>query len=64
MSRIQNQQQQQHHNGVRDRKYHVSVNSSMTPEQVEFIDRVKPPEFSTSEWMRQTIRHRYPDFPF
>lgn len=46
----------------RARKYHVSVNASMTPEQVMFIDKHRN-GLSTSEWLRQTVRSVYPEFP-
>jgi hypothetical protein len=47
----------------RERRYHVSVNVSMIPDEVKFIDANRQTGLSRSEWIRQAIRMSYPDFP-
>jgi hypothetical protein len=45
------------------RRYHVSVNVSMIPDEVRYIDANRQTGLSRSEWIRQAIRMSYPDFP-
>jgi hypothetical protein len=47
------------------RKMHVSVNISMTPSQVDYLDEKRGGKngTKTSVWIRQLIHSVYPDFP-
>lgn len=44
------------------RKMHCSVNVSMTPDQVDYVDSVRG-RTKTSVWIRHVIQRVYPDFP-
>lgn len=48
--------------GPSRRKMHCSVNLSMTPNQVDYVDALRG-RVKTSVWMRRLIQRVYPDFP-
>lgn len=44
------------------RKMHCSVNVSMTPDQVDYVDAARG-RVKTSVWIRRVIQRVYPNFP-